>query len=354
MNKKIREVIFEILHYYFRISTKFRLSRPELGIVARNRSKFYADMWTGAAAHLKADIRNIGGDIFEIAKSGKTMKAWQAETSLDNLIDPILTGNKPLIAKMLSDMEIPTPRYLEFGKAGLPDALKFLDEIGGPVVVKPSDGTGGGNSVVTNITDASRLITAAANARVSGSRILIEEQVAGDNYRLLYLDGELIDCVLRRSPTLIGDGVSTLRRLVESENKNRLQTGSEMAQVLLSIDMDMTNTLAAQGLKLTSVPQADQRVKMKEVINQNRREDNQPARDVLCDSIADMGSRIVRAIGARVVGLDVITTDPSVPLAESGGVLLEVNSPPGLYYHNERTDDGAIVIAVDLLRRGLT
>ena len=165
MNKRIREVIFEVLHYYFRINTKFRLSRPELSIVARNRSKFYADMWGDAARHLQADIKNIGGDIFEIGKSGKTLKTWQAETSLDNLIDPILTGNKPLMARLLSDMAIPTPRYLEFEKDGLPDALNFLDEIAGPVVVKPSDGTGGGNSVVTNITDPSRLITAAANAR---------------------------------------------------------------------------------------------------------------------------------------------------------------------------------------------
>lgn len=354
MTNKVREFVFEVLHYYFRISTKFRLGRPELGVVARHRSKFYADMWRDAAAHLQADIRNIGGNIFEISKSGKTVKTWQAETSLDNLIDPILTGNKPLIAKLLSDMEIPTPRYCEFEKSGLPDALKFLADMAGPVVVKPSDGTGGGNSVVTNITSPSRLITAAANARVSGARMLIEEQVPGDNYRLLYLDGELIDCVLRKSPTLTGDGASTLRQLVEQENRMRLETGSEMAQVLLSIDMDMRNTLAAQGLKLTSVPSAGQRVKMKEVINQNRREDNQPAMDKLCAPIAEMGSRIVRAIGARVVGLDVITTDPTVPLEASGGVLLEVNSPPGLYYHNARTDDGAIVIAVDILRKGLS
>jgi D-alanine-D-alanine ligase-like ATP-grasp enzyme len=354
MTKIIRGVIFEILHYYYRICTKYRLSRPELGIVARNRSQYYGDMWRDAARHLGADIKCLGGEIYEIRKSDKVMKTWQAETSLDNQVDIILTGNKPLIAKLLSDLNVPTPRYLEFDKRSLSDAMAFLAEFGKPVVVKPPDGTGGGNSVVTNITTRSGILKAAANARVSGSRLLIEEQIEGENYRLFYLDGELIDCVLRKPPTLTGDGKSTLRQLVNRENRDRLAAGTDLAQVLLTIDMDMTNTLAAQGLKLSSIPAAGQRVVMKEVINQNGREDNQAATERLSESIAKMGSRIVKTIGSRIVGIDVITKDPSIPLEESGGVLLEVNSSPGLYYHNEKTGDGAYVIAVEILRRGLS
>lgn len=345
---------FEALHYFYRSYTKYQLARPELRIVARNRSQFYRDMWVGAAHHLGADIVNLGGEFYEISKSGKRVWTCQAETSLANLIDLQFTGNRPLIANVLSELNVPIPRYKEFERSGLVDAMAFLLELGKPAVVKPSAGTGGGNSIVTNVTSRSAFLKAAANARVSGSRMYIEEQIDGENYRLLYLDGELTDCVCRKAPVLIGDGRSTLRQLVHKENQERLTIGSNMAQSLLSIDQDMINTLAAQGLRLSSLPRTGQQVAMKDVINQNRREDNEPALDSLHESIAEMGARIIRKIGGRVVGIDIITRDLRVPLEESGGVVLEVNSPPGLYYHNRRTEDGALVVAVEILRRGLS
>ena len=35
----------------------------------------------------------------------------------------------------------------------------------------------------------------------------------------------------------------------------------------------------------------------------------------------------------QLVGVDVITNDPSVSLAQSGGVFLEVNTTPGIHHH---------------------
>jgi len=349
-----RGSLFEALHFYYRIRTTFLLNRRISAAVERHRAQYYKNLWIDAARHVGADIRCLGGEFFEIHKSDRVVRVWRAETTLSNLYDHKLTGNKPLIAEILSDLNAPIPRYCVFDLITLSRALDFFQEIGGPVVVKPSDGTGGGNSVVTNITSRSGIVKAAANARATGRRMLIEEQVSGDNYRLLYLDGDLIDCVLRKPATLTGDGSSNLAQLVTTENETRLATGTTLAQVQLSVDMDLRNTLASQGLTLSSVPAAGRKVVMKDVINQNRREDNQPATELLCEPIADLGRKILRAVGSRVVGVDVITNDLSIPLEESGGVILEVNSPPGLYFHNRQTEDGAYEIAVAILRNGLS
>jgi glutathione synthase/RimK-type ligase-like ATP-grasp enzyme len=48
-------------------------------------------------------------------------------------------------------------------------------------------------------------------------------------------------------------------------------------------------------------------------------------------------------VGTRLAGIDVITTDPGVPLGESGGVILEVNATPG--YHHHYTRDGIFSVA---------
>src|SRR5688572_32104639 len=47
--------------------------------------------------------------------------------------------------------------------------------------------------------------------------------IAGASYRLLYLEGRLIDAVRRDPPTVTGDGYSTIRRLIAHENRRRLE-----------------------------------------------------------------------------------------------------------------------------------
>ena len=71
---------------------------------------------------------------------------------------------------------------------------------GADCVVKPATGTGGGAGVATGIRTRWQLARAAAAAAVYSDELLIERQVEGDNYRLLYLDGELLDAYVREAP----------------------------------------------------------------------------------------------------------------------------------------------------------
>ena len=51
--------------------------------------------------------------------------------------------------------------------------------------------------------------------------LLIEAQVPGESYRLLVLEGRMVDAVCRRGPRLEGDGVSRIRSLIEAEDARR-------------------------------------------------------------------------------------------------------------------------------------
>ena len=118
----------------------------------------------------------------------------------------------------------------------------------------------------------------------------------GEVYRLLYLDGKLLDAVLQRSPVLIGDGTSSVRQLVRRENLRRLSAGSKAAQFLLSIDLDMRRTLAKQHLSLSSVPNKGALVKIKTVVNENSTRDTFSAAHQLCASIIADGAAAARAV----------------------------------------------------------
>jgi cyanophycin synthetase len=179
---------------------------------------------------------------------------------------------------------------------------------------------------------------------------LIEEQIAGDSFRLLYLDGQLLDAIRRTSPAIVADGRSTVRELVEQSNIERIEQGTKLSQVLLTIDLDMRHTLANQGLALRSVPEAGRRVVLKTVSNENLGRENMPARHLLCREVIEAGARAAEIVGARLAGIDIVTPDAGVPLSESGGVVLEVNTTPGYYYHYHQWGK-PFPVAVHVLRR---
>jgi len=261
-----------------------------------------------------------------------------------------VAGNKPLVYRMLAQRQIPVPRHHVCRRDDLAAARRAVAALGGPCVIKPAVASSAGAGITTGVMHGQGLALPMARAGAYSRDVIVEDQVGGGNYRLLYLDGELIDAVLRRPPAIHGDGRSTVRQLIVSENARRASTGAEAAQSLVRIDRDVQNTLHAHGYHLGSIPASGAAVQIKTIVNDNRREENDGAADTLCQSIVACGSAAAEALGVRLAGVDVITKDPSVPLSDSGGVILEVNTTPGFYYHYLRKDEGAAVAAI-ILRR---
>jgi cyanophycin synthetase len=327
-----------------------RYSNPRRQRVGREHVAFHARMWRKAAGEIGASCRSLGWDIMEIELAGVRTRVVENVTAIDDPVTLAVMHNKPLTHRILTEAVIPVPRYAVFTLREALAARRFLESVSGDVVVKPASGTGGGRGVTTGIRTPSQLARAAASASVYCDDLLIEQQQEGENYRLLYLDGELLDAFVRRSPGIVGDGRSTIAALVDRANENRERSGVVEAQSLLTVDLDMKRTLAKQGLSLRSVPAEGTVVPLKTVINENRGVENETVSHLLHPSIIADGARAVRALGARFAGIDIITRDPTVPLLESGGVVIEVNGTPNLYYHYHKAD-GATPITTLLLRR---
>jgi cyanophycin synthetase len=216
--------------------------------------------------------------------------------------------------------------------------------------VKPARGSAGGVGITTGLHSLISVSRALIEAGAFCSDAILEEQVEGGVYRLLYLDGELVDAVLRRPPTVTGDGRSTIRQLIEAENERRQRRGIQASQSLITLDWDVVETLRAAGFSLRSVPPPGVVVRVKNVVNDNSREDNESALDSVCPSVARTGATAAAAVGARLAGVDIIAPDPGIPLTESGGVVVEVNTTPGYYCHYMRVGQGTPVATLLLQR----
>lgn len=311
------------------------------------RTMFYRRVWLEAAEAMGADWQSRRNGWLELRLDGLRTLVDRNLTEIDDEDALRRAGNKPQVARLLAEQGLPVAAWRPFNTESLADAANFM-RAGRDYVVKPARDTGAGMGVTTHVRTRRQLVGAVARAAVFGNELSIEEQVAGDNYRLLYLDGVLLDAVLRRPPTVAGDGCSTIRALVDRENQRRLVAGMSAAQTLLSFDLDMHYTLARQGMTTASIPGTGRVVCLKGVVNDNKAADNEPATPLLADSVIEAGARAAAAVGVTFAGVDIITPDPSRPLEEAGGVVLEVNTTPGFYCHYHRSGEPCAV-AIDVL-----
>ncbi|MBS1801642.1 MAG: hypothetical protein JSS95_17665 [Acidobacteria bacterium] len=342
-----RPGVAKMLYVGYRLREAFRVRSADTRLALEHRSRFYTELWRDAASRHGASINVLGDEILEIRLGRDYTRVQQNTTSIDRVIDVAVTVNKPLVHRLLAKLRLPTPPYCEFTLNEIAKAAAFVENSANKCVVKPANG-GGGRGVTTGVSGAFDLVRAAANASVYGRNLMVEQQVRGNVYRLLYFDGVLLDAVLRKPSSVTADGRSTVRELIRLENRARLSAGPDLAHTLIVVDTDVRNTLAAQGLTLSSVATEGTTVTLKMVVNDNSQHDNFAAKGLLCKSIIEDGALAAAATGVRFVGIDVITPDPLVPLAESGGVILEINTTPS-YHHHYHKRDGSYPVAVHLL-----
>jgi D-alanine-D-alanine ligase-like ATP-grasp enzyme len=323
----------------------------EIGITALER--FYREAWGEAAAELGAELIELEGGFLEIRRGSTTTRVWRQFSALDEAVSLRLALDKTLVHRLLTERGIHVPDYLEFGHASPEPAIRFLGEVasGEAAVVKPANGGRGGAAVTGCVRSELDLARAVLSAARLDSRLLIERQVPGDMYRLLFLDGELVDIVMRLAPHVSGDGRSTVLELIAHENERRLEAARP--QSLITIDLDCILALAAGGRTPRSVPAPGERIQVKSASSENAEEENHTIR-AYAQEVVDESAEAARAVGLRLAGVDVVTPDIGRPLGQAGGAIIEVNGTPGFQYHYVVADPtNATRIAVPVLERVL-
>jgi cyanophycin synthetase len=300
------------------------------------RRRYYKDLWRRTAAEIGAQHEEWGYGIDRITKGTTQTFVRSAVMMFDTGLMHHVIGNKALTLSLLQERGCPVADYLCYDAGSIAAAEAFLAAAGGTAVVKPLSGTGGGAGVTPGVASPAALRKASRRALRHGSDLLVERHVEGASFRLLYLNGRLIDAVRRDPPTLTGDGRSTIRQLVAAENRRRLTCEPITTLFPLTIDGDCLAVLDAQGLSPRATLERGRRVAVKRSISQNTALETQrlpadsgaihPSTDRLC-------ARVAQELNLEFVGFDIICQDIASPLTRENGVISELNTMPGLHYH---------------------
>lgn len=300
----------------------------------RRKAAFYRAYWAYAAERIGAEVHELGNDVLQVRRGRRRTHVRFHEVDLDTFFKKKLVDDKALVSRLVRELGFHSPASASYSLREMEPALEFLAQAGAPCVVKPVTGSGG-RGITTGITTRARLVEASLHASTSFQvpPLMIETQQPGESYRLLYLEGRLLHAVQRGRPTVAGDGVSSLRALIAKENARRQNDLVLHSIAELTADLEARYCLADQGLSLSSVPPAGERVAVKNVSNQNSRRDQSDVTARVHPDYHRFAERVFERLGAHLLGVDVMSTDVSRSPLEAKSAILELNIPAGLHYH---------------------
>jgi cyanophycin synthetase len=235
-------------------------------------------------------------------------------------------------------------------------ALSWAARLQYPVVLKVEYGALG-DQVHPNLANPVQLkaawtrIQQAVSGR-QGKAVLIEKHVPGDDYRLMVVNGRLIWAIRRTPPMVTGDGVLSVRALVQQENRNPLRGDKDMgapALVRLRLDQEALLTLDKQGLTLESIPSVDQPVRLRDTANWSKGGRFEDHLDRIHPDNVRLAETVAEHFGMPMIGIDVMTTDISQSWTRGGLRIIEVNHSPGIV-RLSLPEGGSHSLAESLLR----
>jgi cyanophycin synthetase len=315
------------------------------------RKRFYQQYWRHAASVIGADITSLGDERYEISVGNRVTRVQYHYVNLDTYFNKQLADDKAWVSRQLESLGFRSPAFVEYDLRTIADAKGFLYRTGKACVVKPVSGSGG-HGITTGIDRNRRLVEASlvASSSIQLPKLMLEQQIPGDSFRLLYLDGRLLHAVKRGRCSIIGDGQSTIGTLIDRENEHRLRADPATSLNEINFDLDAKYTLADQALRSNSLPACGERVVIKNVSNQNARRDQENVTDAVHPRYHELASILYEQLRFRLVGLDIMATDIASDPVSVGSAINEVNIPPGLHYHeiiesqSSFTDVGAEIL----------
>jgi cyanophycin synthetase len=271
------------------------------------------------------------GSMVQFGWGSRQRRIQAAESDRTSAIAEFIAQDKEITKMVLRGAGVPVPEGRSVSSAE--DAWSAARELGGRLVVKPRDGNQG-KGVAVDISSRDEVLAAYAAARAISDDVIVERYLPGHDFRLLVVGNRLVAAARRAPPQVIGDGVHTVRELVEQVNRDPAR-GDGHATSLTKIRLDgiALAVLATQDLTANSIPAKGVHVVLRHNANLST---GGTATDVTDEVHPELAARAVEAaqtVGLDICGVDVVCESIDRPLEEQGGGIVEVNAAPGLRMH---------------------
>ena len=276
-------------------------------------------------------VIRIAGRLLQLGHGCHQQRMNGTETTRTSVVGNGLAANKDYARRVLRAVGLPVPMYERVSRER--DAVAAAKRIGFPVVVKPNNrnmgiGVGVGMRTSREVREAFR------RARESGPSVLVEELVAGADYRMLVIDGKLRAAAKRGPAHVVGDGVHTIEDLVRRANMDpRRGAGQRSSWTRLELDDESDRLLRELDYGRDSIAGDGEVVSLRRVANTSAGGTAVDVTDEVHPENREIAERAATVIGLDIAGVDLLVPDITQPMRAQGGVICEINSRPGVRKH---------------------
>lgn len=210
--------------------------------------------------------------------------------------------------------------------------IRFANEIGYPVVIKPNN-LARGQGIFINIDNNQSLINhlryIAEIIDNKEEQILIEKQFIGEDFRFVVVDGAVIAVSQRARANIVGDGERTVLALIEEKNQKRFQD-RDLKYYLIPTEKDKLISLYREGRSLNSIPDKGETVILRDESNISSGGEGIDFTENAHTEFKEIAIKAVQSIpGLHYAGVDVIAKDITEKPTSDNYVVTEVEFSPG-------------------------
>jgi len=242
-----------------------------------------------------------------------------------------LASDKEETNKILGSLGLPVPRQELVQSEGA--ARRAARKIGFPVVTKPYNGNHG-RGISIKLGSDEEVVEGFLKAQAISRSVIVETYLEGDDHRLLVVNGELVAATRRTPGHVVGDGVHTIRELVEIVNQDpRRGVGHEKVLTRIELDAQADMMMARVEVTAESVPEAGRAIYLRSTANLSTGGTATDVTDIIHPDNREMAVRAIKAIGLDVGGVDFLSTNIAESYKTIGGGICEVNAAPGFRMH---------------------
>jgi len=342
-------------------------------LVERERLGVSTAAIAGAARRRGMPVRRLGGiSMLRLGYGYNGRLVCAALTEQTSAVGVDIAADKMLAKRLLASAGLPVPEAIVAASAQ--EAVGALGRLGPPVVIKPRHGNHG-RRVIVGVGTPREAAAAFAAASVNGAAVIVESYIAGNDYRVLVIDGQVAAAAQLRAASVTGDGFATISQLIAEVNADpRRGDGHARELTRIVLDDEALRHLDAAGLDGCSVPARGQLVTLRQNANLSTGGTSRDVTDLVHDEVAAMCVRAAATAGLDVCGIDLRLADISAPLHKSAphesaphesaphesapqgsgaaGAVIELNACPGLRMHlspTEGTPRDVAALVVDRL-----
>lgn len=353
INNIINKIKDNKLTYAYRISEKVKkegyiqahlnLAKQYKKQAYMNRFKFdgYDDLELSTQILIKESIkRGITIEILDRSDNFISLKnkdkfeyvKQSTKTSKDSYISVLIMENKTVTKKVLANNGIEVPIGKEFYSIEqVKDSIKDL--VNKPIVIKPkSTNFGLGISIFQNGANEVDIIKAFDIAFKCDTTVIMEEFVKGKEYRFLVIDKEVVGILHRVPANVKGDGIKSIRQLVDIKNNDPLR-GVGYVKPLEKIKLDESAELflSNQNKDFDYIPLENEIVFLRENSNISTGGDSIDYTDIIPDRFKNIAIECAKTVGARICGVDMMLEDFKDEVSNYS--IIELNFNPAIHIH---------------------